>query len=643
MTGQLEQLVRRATVWIGPDAQPDVFWGSGFVVAPGWVLTCAHILPLARGAEHVGVLRVRGYGFEAVARLAYWLGGGTDPEQDLALVRLADGAAAHGPVACVRLTDRYDPPHQVTAFGWRMSSGGVPQRWSGHSECNGRDGSYGFTLAPHMEIPHGASGGPLLDREHGVVVGVVKARRKGQDGGLAVASTGLRGFRNARAVDGEDRLGPDPYTALIREHDRWHHRVSGSLSWVRLQGGTGAGGSRWVARDGAEASALLADLPLPVSSADLQQMISRVLGYEPLWEDALSPVDWRDGLGWVYDQPDGAEVVALHYLLAVVQACRRRSSEAVVELKRWVKSRIEELPDFMAALLRERAPDDARRTPDHTFIADGRCGAPPDDEARAVAVELKPDAYGPGDRFHWRVWAWPDEGGPPRVLADDAGGEGSLLSELPQALDQPLCNAFLQLDAEQRRARLEFALPVEYFGLDAHMWPWSARTPFGAQRQVVLRSQERRGEPADAWQQRWAGVTANALKALPMHSSEYAKEALEEAEPGAVPVLCRPPRQSADSLTEAIGAGYSIALCSLRGEHARACGTDCGELYGRAVQLLGTAGSAMALPELLRSLRERANAEDGDGEDTAWASHVALLYDDPRRPLPVHIDPLDSP
>ncbi|MFE4628193.1 VMAP-C domain-containing protein [Streptomyces mirabilis] len=644
MTGQLEQLAMRATVWIGPDTQPGLFWGSGFLVAPGWVLTCAHILPLAQGAENVGVLRVRGHGFDAGARLAYWLGGGTDPEQDLALVRLADGAA-HGPVACVRLTDRYDPPHQVTAFGWRMPSGGAPQRWSGYSECNGRDGSYGLTLAPHMEIPHGASGGPLLDRDHGVVVGVVKARRKGQDGGLAVASTGLRGFRDARAVDGEDGLGPDPYTALIREHDRWHHRVTGGLSWVRLQGEPAAGGRRWAARDGAEASALLADLPPPVSSADLEQMISRVLGYEPLWEDALAPVDWRDGLGWVYDQPDGAEVVALHYLLAVAHACRRRAPDAVAELERWVKSRIEELPDFLAALLRERAPGDARRTPDDARFAAGSCGAsvPDDEEERVVAVELEPEAYGPGDRFHWRVWSWPDRAGMPQVLAEDTGGEGSLLSELPQALDRPLRNAFRQLDAEQRRARLELALPVEHFGLDAHTWPRSAQTPFGAQRQVVLRSLKRRGEPADVWQQRWAGVTANALRALPVHSSEYAREALEEAEPGAVPVLCRPPRQSADSLTDAIGAGYSIALCSLRGEHARACGTDCGELYGRAVQLLGVADSAMALPELLRSLRERADAEGGNGEDSAWAARLALLYDDPRRPIPVSDDLLESP
>ncbi|WP_405863328.1 serine protease [Streptomyces sp. NBC_01515] len=643
MTGQLEQLAIRATVRIGPDGAPGTLWGSGFLVAPGWVLTCAHVLHIDGDVESVGTLRVQGHQLDTPARLAYWLGGGTDPEQDLALVRLKDDAAdGH---ACVRLTDRYDPPHQVTAFGWRTPTGGAPQRWNGHSECNGRDGSYGFTLAPHMEIPHGASGGPLLDRDHGVVAGIVKARRAGKDGGLAVAATALRGFREARAVGGEDSLGPDPYAALIRAHDRWHHRMTAGPNWVRLQGEPRAGG--WGARDSAEASALLAELPRPVSSAELQRMISRVLGYEPLWEDELAPVDWRDGQGWAHDQPEGAEIVALHYLLAVAHACRRRAPDAVAELERWVKARIERLPGPFAALLRERAEDERELVVGDDRLADdtddhGSAGpAAPDSERPVVAVELELNPYGPGERFHWRVWSWPDGPDTARMLDEDAEDEGAPLADLQRALHQPLRRAFRKLDAEHRRARLELALPVEHFGLDAHQWPRTAEPSMGAQRQVVLRSLNRRGEPAPVWRERWDGVAGSALKALPVHAPEYAKEALEAAAPDAVPVLCRPPHQNADSLTDAIGAGYGVALCGLKGEHARACGVDCGELYGRSAQLLGSVDGAAALPERLRALREQAGEEGG--ENAAWTAHVALLYDDPRRPLPVCDDPLDSP
>lgn len=369
-------------------------------------------------------------------------------------------------------------------------------------------------------------------------------------------------------------------------------------------------------------------------------MISRVLGYEPLWEDELAPVDWRDGQGWAHDQPDGAETLALHYLLAVAQSCRRRAPDAVAELERWVKARIERLPDYLAALLRERAGDDhaedlALPAAEQPLTSD-TVGEQP-----VVAVELEPDPYGPGDRFHWRVWSWPDGPDTARMLDEDTADEGAPLAELQGVLHQPLRRAFGKLDAEHSRARLELALPVEHFGLDAHQWPRTAEPSMGTQRQVVLRSLNRRGEPAPLWRERWDGVVGKALKALPVHSPEYAKEALEAAAHDAVPVLCRPPQQNPDSLTDAIGAGYGVAVWSLRGEHARACGVECGELYGRTAQLLGSVDGAGALPERLRALREQAGAEGG--EDAAWTAQVALLYDDPSRPLPLCDDPLDSP
>ncbi|MFI8243391.1 trypsin-like peptidase domain-containing protein [Streptomyces sp. NPDC085866] len=618
MTVQLEQLASRATVRIGPDQAPKTLWGSGFFVAPGWVLTCAHVLPNAAGAENVGRLRVQGHQLNATARLAYRLGGGTDPGQDLALLRLEGPLPPH---ACVRLTDRCDPPNRVTALGWRTPAGGEPQRWSGHSECSGRDGSYGLTLAPHMEIPHGASGGPLLDRDHGVVAGVVKARKANDYGGLAVAATALRSFGEARPVDNESHLGRDPYATLIREHDRWHQSARGGHSWVRLQSGIRAGGERaWAPDDSAEASALLAALPRPVSSATLQRMITVVLGYEPLWEDELAPIDWRDGQGWVHDQPGGADIIALHYLLAVAEECRRLAPDAVAELEHWVKARIEALPEYLGALLRHRAANTVLHAEPH------------DDERPVVAVELEPNAYQPEDRFHWRVWSWPEGSVTARVLDEDEADEGASLTELPDVLDEPLGRAFRLLDAGERRTRLELALPVEHFGLQVHRWP------LGARRQVVLRCLKRRGEPASAWRERWSGVVDGGLNALQMHWPEYPKAALETAPPGAVPVLCRPPQQTLGWLADAIGAGYAVALWSLRTEHARACGRNCGELYSRTTQLLASTARAAALPERLRVLRERADDLDSD-----WADHLALLYDDPHRPIPLCDDVLDSP
>ncbi|MGP4051340.1 VMAP-C domain-containing protein [Streptomyces sp. 2A115] len=643
--GRLDALAVRATVRIGPDTAPGTLWGSGFFVAPGWVLTCAHILPLDKGPENVGTLRVHGHQLTARARLGYWLGGGADPEQDLALVRLLEDPP-DAPHACVRLTDRYDPPHRITAFGWRIPPNGEPQRWSGHSECNGRDGSYGLTLAPQMEIPHGASGGPLLDREHGVVAGVVKARRAQKDGGLAVSATALRGFREARPVGGENGLGSDPYAALIREHDRWHQRVAGSQSWVRAQDETRDGGLRnWVPRDSAEASALLAALPRPESSAGLRRLIARVLGYEPLWEDETAPVDWRDGQGWLYDTPDDVDIRSLHYLRAVARA---NACAAAGELERWVERRAGRLPDHLRALLIEKDMSEYAPHCHRPPVSTPRPLASDNGEHPVVAVELEPDVFRPRDRFHWRVWSWYGGADTAQVLDQDTDGEGVSRTELPYVLNAPLSRAFGLLDAGERRARLELALPVEHFDMDAHAWgpvvrrirPHAADRPFGVHRQVVLRSSKRRGEPADVWRERWSGVLDGSLKALPVHSPVYAKEALDTAPPGTVPVMCRTPAESVDSLAEAIGAGYGVALWSLTAEHAYGCGEPCDELHTRAAELLSGAEGATALPEALRVLRERVSLADQGAE---WAEHLALLYDDPRRPIPHYDDLLDSP
>ncbi|MDX3456716.1 trypsin-like peptidase domain-containing protein [Streptomyces sp. ME02-8801-2C] len=662
-SAKLDALVVRATVRIGPDDEPGTLWGSGFFVAPGWLLTCRHILPLKDGPEGVGSLRVQGYdGLDVRARPAYWLGGGTDPEQDLVLIRLTEDV----PHACVRLTDHYDRPNSVAAYGWRPTDG-LPKRWSGETDCNGTDGGYGLTLGPLAEIPHGASGGPLLDRERGLVAGIVKARRVGKDGGLAVAVTALRGFRRAVPVGEENGLGADPYAALIRAHDIWHSKVAGAVSWVKAQTGVAVGGDRsWGPGDSAKASALLAGLPEPRSSAELQGLIGHVVGDDPLWTEEAAPRDWRDGHGWLYDHPEGADLVALHYLRVVAQVCGPRAPDAAAALERWVEQRAEALPGHLRALLmgvvagapapwgsagadvwtdpridgflRHGDGDDA----DYAHGSD-------DSDGPVVAVELEPDLFRPHDRFHWRIWTW--TGGPETVRAGDEGSdpEGDSLADLPSVLNEPLARTFGRLD-NGRRARLELAVPVEHFGINAHLWlpgpvvpslrAHLAERPFGVHRQVVVRCLKRRGEPTAVWRERWRAVAEGEPKALPVISDAYAGQALDAAPPGAVPVLCRPPAESTGPLAQAVAAGYGVIFWNLQAEHTHGCGTDCRELHDRTAELLSSAGRATALPERVRALREGFRRADPDAD---WVEHLALLYDDPGRPIPHCDDLLESP
>ncbi|MFF3372891.1 trypsin-like peptidase domain-containing protein [Streptomyces sp. NPDC002680] len=662
----LDVLVTRATVRIGPENEPDKLWGSGFFVAPGWVLSCAHVLPLTADPEDVGSLRVRvrGYGgLDVRARPAYWLGG-TDSEQDLVLIRLTENVAH----TCVRLTDRYDAPQSaVTAYGWYPLADGAPQRWKGETVCNGKV-AHALTLGPTVEIPRGASGGPLLDRGRGLVVGVVKARRPQKDGGLAVAATALRGFRHALVVRaGEDKeeqgeLGDNPYAALIRAHDIWHRNATGSGSWVKAQDGMAAGGERrWGPRDSAAASALLAGLPAPDSPVELEKVIGRVLGDQPLWLEEDAPRDWRDGHGWLYDhKKEAADLVALHYLRVVAQLCGPQAPGPAAALEQWVESRAEELPHHERALLMGVVPGapapwaEAPRA--QGWRADPReSDCAEDDEGPVVAVELEPDLFRPKDRFHWRIWTW--IGGPETVRAVDEGsdGEGVSLADLEDALTGPLTRTFGQLDGE-RRARLEVALPVEHFGVDARVWqlrPAVRRLrlrpeerPFGVHRPVVLRSLKRRGEPTSVWRERWRGVAEGEPQVLYVKSEAYARQVLDQGPPGAVPVLCRTPAESTGALSRAVEAGYGVALWNLEAEHPHGCGAGCADLQVRADKLLSSVGRATALPERLRILREDFSLTDSKKAphpDLDWAQHLALFYDDPRRPIPLCDDLLESP
>ncbi|MER5759359.1 trypsin-like peptidase domain-containing protein [Streptomyces sp. NPDC002082] len=640
---KLEELTRRATVRIGPQGDPDRLWGTGFFVAPGWVLSCAHVIPGVERPEAVGTFLVHGRHGSTPARLGYWLGGGFDPEQDLVLIRLADDSVRH---TCVRLGDRSDAPSRVTVYGWRAAEGCKPQTWSGHCVINGSDGSSGLTLGPETEIPHGASGGPVLDRDRGVVLGVVKARRRGKDGGLAIAATALRGFARAVPVGGEQGLGREPYRELIRAHDQWHHRMreepgSEAKSWVAAQEGIVPSGERvWTPRDSAAASALLAELPPPVSTRELESLIKVAVGEEPLWPGAVAARDWRDGHGWLYETADGDDIAFLHYLLLVARTCAAERPGPAAELERWALQRAGQLPVYYRALL--KTPRIAAWVAER--VAGAEAGGP------VVAVELRPDAYRPQDRFHWRIWTWAEEAGCFRAWDEGDEPEGASLAELPYLLSEPLHEIFGRTDTEDGPARLEFVLPVECFDENVHLWrsrlvartmrPDPADRPFGVHRQVVLRPLEREATPRELHRERWLGVAEGALETLPLRWPEAGSEVLEAAPAGAVPLVCRTTGDGAEPLREVIRAGYAVALWRRGDPHQAGCGTPCGDLEDRVARLLRRARRAGALPEELRMLRERISRADADAD---WAEPLALLYDDPDRPLPEPAGLLNSP
>ncbi|NUP41898.1 MAG: trypsin-like peptidase domain-containing protein, partial [Streptomyces sp.] len=248
----LVPLVREATVRIHGAEPGHPLYGSGFFVAPNWVLTCAHVACRApqdaagagdrrEEAAAVGQPAARkvtvGWGDRMLAGVVEWSepaaedGGGNWPAPDLALVRLLD-AVQHPCVYLSERTAKTYPSNQVAFFGYTHIEGAV-ESYDGRCTISGQVGGSGtgsmLRLGNEDEMPYGVSGGPVLDLLRGEVIGVVKGRRRGQDGGLAVSLQQLR--RLPSTPDPADDL----YQRVMAAHDQHHADRHG---FVGGRGGT---------------------------------------------------------------------------------------------------------------------------------------------------------------------------------------------------------------------------------------------------------------------------------------------------------------------------------------------------------------------------------------------------------------------
>ncbi|WP_197358964.1 S1 family peptidase, partial [Streptomyces clavuligerus] len=348
----IDALARAATVYFHaldatPGAEGSALWGTGFFIAPGLVLTCAHVLaPALRGDRDriFGVCGGEVAGGEPLpARLERWLlDGEPRPEQrvpvaqDLALVRVLEPGVEH---ECVWLTDRTDHPGgRGVVQGYRPGEGGRAVRWKATARINGFDDDYGLRFRPEAEFPKGGSGSPVLDAHTGAVTGVLKSRRAGRDGGTAIAVTALR------------RFGP-AYQPLIADHDHWHGQSPKTTghNWVERQhqlpgAGVHTGGDQWGPRDRREALGLLASVPPPDGIRPVVELVRKARGGVAAPPGQLLPHSWRDGHGLLYEagQPVAA-IAALHYLQLVVEYERVRGGDASA-LADWVALRLQDVP-----------------------------------------------------------------------------------------------------------------------------------------------------------------------------------------------------------------------------------------------------------------------------------------------------------
>lgn len=657
---RLGALARAATVHLLPaegDATP--LWGSGFFVAPGWVLTAAHVLRPHLAKDRSMVFRVRGQGVDSAARLVEWLltdpaRPAVPPEQDLALVRLVDDGVEH---ECVWLGDRaVRHTGALKVYGFRPEPPEGPRRravsWSVDAEINGHDDDqYGLIFKPDNEFPSGVSGGPLLDPDTGAVVGLIKSRRTQRDGGKAVSLAALRQFG-------------DTYRKVMAAHDAWHgdEPVSDTGdNWVDLQSATAAGGELWTPADRRAALALLAALPQPPDTPTVE-FLAGMARSNYRWPGGTPELlTWRDGCGLLYE---GSRPLSpftfLRYLRLVEEYVRARGDDPdnTGALRDWTAKRLRRHPsrDLYAVVQEARLPEEMKPrredSPERVVIP-----YPGPGDGPVVAVLLDPVIGSNPTRFFWQIWldSGGDDGGgtkEPELYATDRSHHGALPGELVQALRTPLGRLFKLKDAEHHPVPLEVALPAEYFDTPVHKWRFDDIAELddaghlGAHRRLVLRALARRGEPDKLWVDRWHAMASEqqfSAWRTPERGMSQSARRYQEAACGLIPVMCRPAGRGAGraAMRLALESGHGIALWHIDGHVGRACPDACDLLYVKVEELFATLESLDELPDRLRLVRQEISERQ---PDRLWAKPLALLWDDPRRPLPAEeTEPVDSP
>jgi NTP-dependent ternary conflict system VMAP-like protein/trypsin-like peptidase len=191
---RIQEFTKECTVQVLPDAVVGgkrILGGSGFFVAPGVIITCAHVV--SSGEHTVGRVQVRWNGetYQGTAEARPRLKGGAavwDPP-DLCVITLDEtppgqpsvvlgelGGANRHELYIAGYNGIYDPNN--VRFQSKMGTLGGSQELATETVREIAD----------VEIAPGMSGGPVLDMRRGFVCGVTKAHRMPNDnlGGLFI-------------------------------------------------------------------------------------------------------------------------------------------------------------------------------------------------------------------------------------------------------------------------------------------------------------------------------------------------------------------------------------------------------------------------------------------------------------------------
>lgn len=637
--------------------------GAGFFVAPGYVVTCAHVA----GAQPGTVLPVfwNDTEFEGTVLAASAPAKGRElwPYPDLAVVQLLDAPADH---PCVWL-DTVPPPRdaRLTAIGY--SDIYEPGRAAERSAALIRGGTTELHGGPMFElvggeVNKGLSGGPVLSHESGGVCAIVKATRQQNTpmGGLGTPVSALR------------LLDVEVYRTLIRAHDAFHGKDD---RWARLSdnvirydiGGAGE------------------DLGFMLSPAEGRQLLAifSQLPMEPT-DEGLLPARRAGDEGVSDARPSSTSGHLAAFFAAAVEGARPSPLYPLLDHRDVFTELAAQMPPMRDQLSHEPVPYElafaadlarkaatagpahqgtAQQLRDRVLITAGRLGLGNTMQRRLAegpVSEAQPSIIGRirhsmRDRrlYHVMVWRY-------RSASDiDPAAPESDPLPLKQAIEQLVTLLPEQIEimgGVTRPGLIELILPQEALDegfADLSLWPQFPWFSLGRKQHVVVRPLERHEAPSlhAAWGERWHqldGKTISKMMVCICGQGDQHQEALDatfDSDPTlAVLALAGSPQSPpvSDAYRVAVASGVPMMMWR---RSRPACKRDDGgrcEAPGRRgcpgngffAELCATLDDAQRdeLPERVRRLR--IDAQKPPKREGHLGDDIVLLWDDPRRQIP---------
>ncbi|HXL88560.1 MAG TPA: trypsin-like peptidase domain-containing protein [Streptosporangiaceae bacterium] len=455
---KLQEFTSECTVHVlqsGVDGKP-IEGGSGFFVAPGVIVTCAHVVSSGgRAVSRVKVLwKSEIYEGTAVARPEEKGGGEIWDPPDLCVItldRIPDGQHS---VVLGELGDA--DRHELYIAGYSRIYDRNNAQFQGKPSgvLGGSQGLAGEMVREivGVEIARGMSGGPVLDLRRGVVCGVTKAQRRQNDdlGGLFIPAE------------------------FIQQKFR-------SEAWLPNQRAS-AINSQWRAQRDAVLDE--ADPAMFRLSQLERDVIVRVV--EQL---RLTAEDFTRSWGVITELPLRRAIVSLNDLIADLADRTSKELDPITKLFVWLACHDRIGPDSSNELLGYarvraiRAGIDVLTVIQYEMSVRSRKRTA---RSPVLVVRLRPDSPAATRTFTVDVWRYPDRGADQCPVVTDAGPYRLL--DARKAIIDILKE---QVKLVEGRPVIEFALPDSLLDLAVEEWDIGDEVPLGEKYPVVVRLAER--------------------------------------------------------------------------------------------------------------------------------------------------------